>query len=209
MIYEFQINNIKGRNVILAISLSAALLLLAYSNNVSLIKAAYSTADNKKEGISSMLDKDGIPIVDYGYQEGIYIGPQSNPITVAHTALDYYNKYNRTGDDDFKQVFLNNSNWLVDNAVPHGNYSILEYKFPWPHYDVEPPWSSGMAQGQASDVLSKAHEITGQNKYLDSAKMLLNSFLLKLRMEELPIKHQKMDGGMKNMPAMEVRSQEF
>ena len=52
MIYEFQINNIKGRNVILAISMSAALLLLAYSNNVSLIKAAYSTADNKKEGIS-------------------------------------------------------------------------------------------------------------------------------------------------------------
>jgi uncharacterized protein YyaL (SSP411 family) len=38
-----------------------------------------------------------------------------------------------------------------------------------------------MAQGRALQALIKAHEVTGQNKYLDSAKMLLNSFFVELK----------------------------
>src|ERR687889_221178 len=96
-------------NVILAISLGAVLILLAYANNVSLIKAAPSTADNKKEGFNVMLDNYSLPIVDYGYEEGIYIGPQRNPVTIAQNALNYYNYFKENSDDYSKRVFLNNS----------------------------------------------------------------------------------------------------
>jgi len=178
---EFQIINIKKRIVIFAISLSLVLIISIYANGISLTKSAYSTPNNKKEGIHVSIDKYGLPIVDYGYIGGIYVGSQRNPVTVTHKALFYYEQYNRTGDDYYKQAFLNSSDWLVNNAVSYGSYSILEYKFPWPIYDLEPPWRSAMAQGRALQVLTKANEITGAEIYLDSAKMLLNSFFIEVK----------------------------
>jgi heparosan-N-sulfate-glucuronate 5-epimerase len=69
----------------------------------------------------------------------------------------------------------------VANAINYGNYSILEYDFPWPIYNMTPKWRSGMAQGQAIQALVKAHEITGDANYIDTAHMLLNSFFVKVK----------------------------
>jgi heparosan-N-sulfate-glucuronate 5-epimerase len=126
-------------------------------------------------------DKSGIPSVDYGYQGDIYIGPQRNPLNVALKALEHYDIYNRTHNEKFLEQFLNSSDWLVDNAVSKGNYSVLEYRFVWPMYNMQPPWYSGMAQAKALEVLIKAHEITGDKKYLDTAKPLLNAFFVEVK----------------------------
>jgi hypothetical protein len=178
---EFQTINIKKQIIICAISLSLVLILSVCANNVFLTKPAYSTADNSIAGIYISIDNSSVPIVDYGYIDEIYIGPQRNPVTTTSYALSYYEEYNRTGDDQSKQAFLNNSDWLVNNAVSKGNYSIFEYKFSWPPYHLKPPWHDGMAQGRAIQVLIKAHKITGDEKYLDSAKLLLNSFFVEVK----------------------------
>ena len=138
----------------------------------NVIRGVYSKFKGRTQTI---LDDAGIPIVDYGYIDGIYIGKQRNPVTVCQKALEYYENYEK-GDKIQRQLFLNCANWLVDNSTPYGNYSILEYKFVWPIYDMTPPWRSGMAQAQALQVLIKAHNLTKDEKYLNTAKKLLNSF---------------------------------
>lgn len=122
----------------------------------------------------------GIPVVEYQYMDGIYIGPRLNPLTASTTAIDNYGIYLKDRDQTAREIFLNNTNWLVEEAVSHGNYSLLEYDFPW-HYDLKPPWHSAMTQAVAMQALIRAHEETGQEKYLDTAKRLLNSFFVEVK----------------------------
>ncbi len=58
---------------------------------------------------------------------------------------------------------------------------MLEYKFSYPTYDMTSPWRSGMAQGQAMEALVDAYRVLGEKKYLDTAKMLLNSFFVEVK----------------------------
>jgi heparosan-N-sulfate-glucuronate 5-epimerase len=127
-------------------------------------------------------DTSGIPVLDYGYINGTYIGPQRNPLNISSAVVAYYHLLkNNPSDSKSKQLLINNANWLVDNAVSHGNYSILEYNFPFPPYNLKAPWQSGMAQGVAIQAMLRAHEITQDKKYIDTAKMLLNSFYVEAK----------------------------
>jgi hypothetical protein len=111
------------------------------------------------------------------------------------TALDYFNYYKKNGDQIDLQIFLNNARWLVQNAVSRGNYSVLEYHFRYPvpyppTYSMNPPWHSGMSQGEALPVLIKAYQITGDIKYINAAKMLLNSFFVAVKDSGVTYKSQ-------------------
>lgn len=176
---ENQSFKIKRQLPLLILSaLLISLLLPKFIEDTWSVRAAYSQTLKKRPSSTIKLDNSSIPLVNYSKLGGIYIGLQRNPITVAHEAL-YLSK--KDGGTSSKQPFLNNANWLVDNAKRYGNYSILEYNFPWPPYNLKAPWRSGLAQGEALPVLIRAYEITGQTKYLDSAKMLLNSFFVDVK----------------------------
>jgi D-glucuronyl C5-epimerase C-terminus len=148
-----------------------------FVSNIPPYSDNYSLAEN----ISIQVDGLGIPIINYKSIKGIQIGLQRNPVTVANVALDNFNTYERSGNENSKKVFLHNANWIVDNAVVHGNYSLLEYHFPWPEYNLSAPWYSAMAQARALQVMIRAHEITGDDKYLDTAKNLLNALYIEAK----------------------------
>jgi heparosan-N-sulfate-glucuronate 5-epimerase len=139
-----------------------------------------TSSTEKKEVPQVELDRSGVPIVTYGYMDETYIGPQRNPTTVSTTATDHYSIYKSNGNETAREIFLNNSDWLVNNAVSYGNYSLLEYDFPW-LYNMKPPWQSGMGQALAMQALIKAHQESGKEKYLDTARMLLNSFFVEVK----------------------------
>lgn len=146
-----------------------------------LIRKAYLVLRGKHFSSEAIEDDSyGIPIVHYGEILGVYIGKQRNPVTVSQRALDYYERCMQ-GDERDRQLFLNCADWLIDNMVWHDGYTILEYAFPWPIYDLTPPWRSGMAHGQAIQVLVRAHKITNEQKYLESAKRLLRSFFVEVQ----------------------------
>jgi hypothetical protein len=127
------------------------------------------------------LDNDGIPLVYYGTTvNGEPIGFQRNPVTTTLQANEFYDKYKENNNESSKTHFINNANWLVDNAVNKGYYSLLQYNFPLPIYKFEAPWFSAMANGLALQVLIKAHEITLDSKYLITAKSLLNAFFIEI-----------------------------
>lgn len=129
--------------------------------------------------VKKILDDLSVPIIDYGSVDGIFIGKQRNPVIISSAALSYFENY-ENGDESSSQLFLNCADWLVNNSVIYGNYSILEYEFPWLIYNMHPPWRSGMAHGMAIQALIRAHSLTSDVKYMDCAKKLLNSFFVEV-----------------------------
>jgi heparosan-N-sulfate-glucuronate 5-epimerase len=122
-------------------------------------------------------DEKGVPYYNYST-----IGLQQNPLFIAEEVIFHADDYNVTNNETSKRIALNNADWLVANAVSHGNYSILYYDYPFhPKYQMEPPWRSAIAQAKSLEALTRAYEITTNQTYLDTAKSLLNSFFVEVK----------------------------
>lgn len=122
----------------------------------------------------SQCDEKGIPYLIEGT-----IGKKRNPMTVCNKALFYHDQF-KLGDSTQLSLFLNCSDWLVDNATEQTNFSVLNYDYNWPVNNMVSPWRSGLANGVALQVLIKAHAITRNEKYLVAGKKLLNSFYVEV-----------------------------
>ncbi len=130
--------------------------------------------------------------VDYGFvskqgdssatkQDGwTYVGKQRNPLTVSTQGMTYYNQYLQ-GNESSRDLFLNCSDWLLDNAAKRDNILVWEYKYSWPTYNNTPPFLSGMSQAAAIKVLATAYKLTGEEKYKDAAKKGLGAFFIEVK----------------------------
>jgi heparosan-N-sulfate-glucuronate 5-epimerase len=140
------------------------------------------------------MDGKGVPIVDYGYfppknmpNEGVsytdkpgytYVGKHENAVATSQQGLVYYSQY-ESGNQSAGKLFLNCADWLVDNAIVNGNYSVWEYNFTsYAYRDIPLPYVSGMAQGLGVNVLANAYNMTGDKKYLSAANQALNAFFI-------------------------------
>lgn len=120
-------------------------------------------------------DEKGVVMYDYGGS----VGAVYNPKVVAQYGIMNYNNYGETGDLQARQDFVNAANWLVENAVDMGNYSIWQYYFRWSSYGgVEPPYASALAQAEGVYVLAMAHNMTGNERYLAEAKRAFGAFMV-------------------------------
>jgi len=119
-----------------------------------------------------LFDAEGVPLAQYAQP----IGTQYNPVTTSQYALALYYKYLETGDTTYKQKFLIQANWLVRTAKVKGNYSVWEYLFDWPIYNLTNPWVSAMAQGQAISVLTRAYTLTQNNTFLEVINTAMGAF---------------------------------
>ena len=90
--------------------------------------------------VNLKLDYYGVPWVYYKtISDGKPVGFQRNPVTTALQANEFYDLYKVNNNESAKTYFLNNVNWLVNNAVPKENYSLLQYNFPLPIYNLKAP----------------------------------------------------------------------
>lgn len=149
--------------------------------SVNIIASVYSIFTGKgPANIEIITDDLGVAIVDHGSINGIYIGKQRNPVTISQKAFEYEEEYKK-GNQSSKRLLLNSADWLVDNAVQYDNYTVWEYNYPFATwYNMTPPWRSGMAQGQGIQALTKAYNLTKDEKYLNVAKTSLNSFFIEV-----------------------------
>lgn len=148
---------------------------------VSLLGFLYWKGTVHSVRITITEDELGIPIVDYGYAEGKYIGIQRSPTATANYAMKYYKEYNNSNDEKAKQFLINNANWLIENMVLKENYAIYYWDFPWPTYDLPSNWRSALSQGFAITALLNAYEVTNDRKYLKASKLLINSFFVEVK----------------------------
>ena len=168
-------SNVRNYAVLVAISVLVAGLIAIASGSTFIVEA--------HAAIIKKLDYYGVPWVYYKTigGDGKVVGFQRNPVTTVAQANEFYDLYISNNNESSKTYFLNNVNWLVNNAVNKGYYSLLQYNFPIPHYNLYPMWYSAMANGQALQVLIKAHEITQDLRYLIAAKSLLNAFFIEVK----------------------------
>ncbi|HOX84119.1 MAG TPA: D-glucuronyl C5-epimerase family protein, partial [Chryseolinea sp.] len=108
------------------------------------------------------------------------IGKQRNPMTICNKALSYHEKFIQ-GDSSQKILFLNCADWLGGDLIKSDSFSVLKYDYNWPVNNMVAPWRSGLANGVSLHVFIKAHKITGDEKYLSTAKQILNSFYVEVK----------------------------
>lgn len=122
-------------------------------------------------------DEDGIPLTDYKE-----FGIQYQPVGIAQYALGTWGLYLENNDLQYKEKFLHTADWFCDNLLVEDDFGVWEYKFDFPRYNLKAPWSSAMSQGEGISVLVRAYQLTENKKYIEIAKLAINSFKVPIEM---------------------------
>jgi hypothetical protein len=140
---------------------------------------AYYLTFAQKADYSDALDETGIPLLDY---RGV-LGRQYNPIAIAQYGLGNYNLYASTGDPSRKAKFLNVADWLVSSLRQNqAGLWVWMHDFDWEYREtLRAPWYSGLAQGQGISLLLRAHQETGESKYMENSRRAFESFEVSVR----------------------------
>jgi heparosan-N-sulfate-glucuronate 5-epimerase len=155
-----------------------------FGSSNGLTKDIITEINNTRHLYKPIILNTSIPIVDYGYLNGKYIGPQLNPITIAQSATRDYDIIKKSNYKNETAIInlITKADWFLGNSQDIGNYSILEYHFDFPSYNnMKPPWLSSMAQSQAIQALIKANNLTNDNRYLNLSDRLLNAFFIEVK----------------------------
>jgi len=119
------------------------------------------------------LDKNGVLLYKVPYTTKY----QYYPVDIAQYALGNFEIYLDNGNEHHKGAFLKQADWLVSNiTIKPGGFGVWEHDFVLPYYSFKVPWVHGMAQGLAVSVLLRAHQLSGDNAYLESAKKAYGIF---------------------------------
>lgn len=109
-------------------------------------------------------DSHGIP-----YRIYRDVGSQYNPTRVAGYALANWNAFWAIKEERYKATFLQQADWFVQTATSRGDALVWEYNFNWGS-QLKAPWISGMAQGEALSVLTRAYSLTKDSRYAETAR---------------------------------------
>ncbi len=96
-------------------------------------------------------------------------------VKAAQSALGFYEMWLDDKDEKYLNMFLRLADWLVKNLIVEGEAAVWKHHFDW-HYNIKAPWVSAMSQGEGLSVLLRAFIETKENRFLDSAIIVFNSF---------------------------------
>ena len=128
------------------------------------VSGYYTDLTPKTEPFNGPVSPEGIPLVKN--KKGFYL----HPVTVCQVALGWHERWLQEQKEVCLANFLKLADWLVDNKVNRPNLGCL-WPVPYavPFHALQAGWISGLVQGQALSVLSRAHLITTDRRYLDCA----------------------------------------
>lgn len=118
---------------------------------------------NKK----TLLDKNEITVNLIEGNQLVYF-----PISIFQYALGLYSLYLEHGDNDRKDAFFKQCEWIIDNQRTDGSWDFFG-PIGYHQYSV-----SSMGQGEAISVLVRAYMLTQDEKWSASAKKAMD-FLMK------------------------------
>jgi hypothetical protein len=132
----------------------------------------------QKANYESLLDPNGVPMLDY---RGA-IGPQYNPIAISQYALGNHTLWLETKDNQHLSKSINACNWLIENLEPNEQgVPVWQHNFDFEYVEtLRAPWYSGLAQGQGISALLRCHDATKEAKYLEGATLAFKSLTLEL-----------------------------
>lgn len=101
----------------------------------------------------------------------------SDPITVAQCALIWWNRYMANRERQSQEAFVSAAYWLAEQAKPIGDDAMgwpLAYAHPL--YFTRGSWLSSVAQGCGLSVLAHAYQLTGDQRFLETAQCVARTF---------------------------------
>jgi heparosan-N-sulfate-glucuronate 5-epimerase len=127
------------------------------------------------------LDEQGIPLFDPKSLR-LDARPLYHPIVIIQYGLAHYDLA-LDGDSEAHEIFLDCARWLEEHASedPVGRFVVWLYEFPLRTPPVRPPWISGMAQGQALSLLTRAFLETQSTSTAEVARRAARSFCYSIR----------------------------
>lgn len=90
-------------------------------------------------------------------------------------ALGAWEHYVSGEGDEWRDAAIAAAEDILERQVPTGAYegSWLQWR-PMPHtYRIDPPWASGIAQGEAASLFARLHQETGEVRWADAARRSL------------------------------------
>ncbi len=127
----------------------------------------------------------GIPLYSHFGGSHFY-----HPIVICQYAFGLFEEYYKSEMKNFlyRDKFLKQADWLIENSIEwKSDGRIWQLLYDIPEYNLKKPWFSALAQGEAISVLTRAHQITSDKKYLIIAEKAL-----------LPFTASVKDGGLVN-----------
>lgn len=116
----------------------------------------------------TFIGPEGVPQVRYAW------GVEDNPVTVCHWALQHYSWWTQSHWQTDLDAALAGADWLI----AHQTDGRFEYHFAIDVNGVQmdAPWISALAQGEAMSLLVRAGNATGDPKYIAAAEAALAAF---------------------------------
>lgn len=126
---------------------------------------------------SQPFDDEGVGVRNIG---GHYY---THPVNLAVFTMTRLDQFTINQDEEFLELVRRNAERLIARAVTRDDAVFFPYKFPWDlHHQVASPmpvpWYSGMAQGYSLALFSRLYEVLGEERYLDYAHRIFNSYFL-------------------------------
>ncbi len=130
----------------------------------------------KDQSLIKRFDRDGIPInktyVDVNSQDYVYF-----PISIGQMGLAVFHTYLKTKSTVDENRFMKFVDWFYNNAESNQKVGIR-----WlthvslPQYKNPGPWQSAFAQSRGVSILLRGYQITGDQKYAETAEKALLPF---------------------------------
>lgn len=164
------------------------IILLAFFPFIFLYRTdIYTTLLSRHDEYREFTNDRGIPVTEYGYQAGVYVGEKITPRAVANAAIAYYGAI-QEGNTSAIQFFNNCISWLTDHystigaATENGTIQVNHWCFDFAIWDLPPGWYQSMTDAKALHALALAYEISPNATYLEIASGTVRSF-------EIPIEY--------------------
>jgi len=99
------------------------------------------------------------------------------PTTVTQLALAHFEVYAQSGEDSALREALRWADWLVEQFQPCEPWRPgWRWNIPHKRLRIRPPFISAMTQGQGISALVRAHQHSGEDRYLETAYAALEAF---------------------------------
>ena len=141
----------------------------------------YDTFIRKHDATVIYYDENGMPITDYGWIQGVYVGPQDNPLVIATAAEDYFEQM-LGGNMSAESYLLDILDWIVGNRCNQtidpggGPVEVTHWIYNFSIYDIPAGWYSAMADAEMLHALALAYNYYNDSIYLDVCYEIISSF---------------------------------
>lgn len=130
------------------------------------LQGYYNNMTEKVTSLPNLLHTEALPL--YRTPSGKDI---TFPVDVFQYGLGAYDLFLITGDDAYKEKFMQCCKWAVEHQEESGAWNTFFFKYPDAPY-------GGMSQGEAASLLVRGYNETGNNDYLYAARKAIDFMLI-------------------------------